>query len=437
MTRQFLRLQRVSLPASATYLGSVLGQVLLLMALLSTPLPAQPAPDLIVAADGSGDVLTIQAALDLIPEDNAERIRIFIKPGTYVEKLFIQRNCVSLEGSDPMTTIIHFPILRRTWRQTHTDDWGAASVNIQASDLVLRNLTVLNDYGDLDGDRDHQFAVRLMSGTRIIFDNCRFISGGGDTVSLWDSDSGQYYHRDCYFDGYVDLLCPRGWCYVTHSNFMQRKRTATLWHDGSRGKTQKLVVRNSHFDGVPGFKLGRRHRDGQFILLDCSFAAEMADEAIYRVTYPDDPARDAANLWGDRNFYQNCSRMGGDYSWHGNEPESWQKGVGAEEITATWTFEGRWDPGDQHPPKLVQVNLSPYSVQLHFGENVTVKGVPRLFMVSGNQGVYTAGSGSRVLEFQFTDTLPGDDQLAGIVGQSAWIISSVACLGTNNLVRND
>lgn len=45
--------------------------------------------DAIVAADGSGDFTTIQAAIDAVPDDNLSQYLILIKAGTYKEHVFI------------------------------------------------------------------------------------------------------------------------------------------------------------------------------------------------------------------------------------------------------------------------------------------------------------------------------------------------------------
>jgi pectinesterase len=86
--------------------------------------------DLVVAQDGSGDFRTIQEALDAVAADNATNRIILIRNGTYREKLFLTRSHVSLVGEDRDRTRIEYAELRRIWRETHPDDWGAAVINI-------------------------------------------------------------------------------------------------------------------------------------------------------------------------------------------------------------------------------------------------------------------------------------------------------------------
>ena len=66
--------------------------------------------DIVVAADGTGDVKTVQAALERIPENNRKRVVIRIKPGTYVEQVRVPANkpFVSFIGESADTTKLTF-----------------------------------------------------------------------------------------------------------------------------------------------------------------------------------------------------------------------------------------------------------------------------------------------------------------------------------------
>jgi|HubBroStandDraft_6_1064221.scaffolds.fasta_scaffold318326_1 pectinesterase len=64
--------------------------------------------DIIVAADGTGDFKTVQQAVDSIPVENAASKIIFIKPGTYHEKIHITQPLVHLIGENPEKTILTF-----------------------------------------------------------------------------------------------------------------------------------------------------------------------------------------------------------------------------------------------------------------------------------------------------------------------------------------
>ena len=309
------------------------------------PLHVDETATFTVAQDGGGDFTTIQQALDALPPDDTSYRTILIRNGIYKEKVMITASHVALVGEDREKTRIEVAELRKNWRATHPDDWGAAVININATDVILANLTVRNPYGATNGDHDHQFAIRSMDdANRIAILSANVIADGGDTLSLWNVESGLSYYADSYFEGYVDYLCPRGWAYVTNSRFFGHNLNASIWHDGSRHKEQKFVVRHSTFDGVPGFVLGRNHRDAQFYLIDDTFSAAMADRAIYPSPAPD------PRKWGERYYYANDHREGGgEFAWYADNLRTAAGSPRDEDITAAWAFDGQWDPASLPP----------------------------------------------------------------------------------------
>jgi pectinesterase len=308
----------------------------------------------VVAQDGTGKYRSIQQALDAVPPDHEQRIVILVKNGIYNEKLFIIRSNIAVVGEDRDSTRIVYPELRRTWIKDHdSSDWGAATINIDSSatDVTLANLTVHNNYGSLYGDHDHQFAVWGL-GTRIIIIHCTIVSDGGDALSLWNKTKGMYYHANCSFEGWVDFVCPRGWCYITDCIFFGHNLSASIWHDGETDEHQKFVIKYSSFDGVPEFPLGRNHLDGQFYLLHCLFSRTMADKPFYRPKSSKRPWK-----WGDRHFYYNCHRIGGDYVWFADNLAAAAGLPKESDIDARWTFDGQWNPEETMPAVLPTVFL--------------------------------------------------------------------------------
>ncbi len=299
-----------------------------------------------VEKNGSGDTTKIQQAINLL-EDSSGPAIILIGEGIFDEQLFFTRDDIALVGRGSNKTTLKTSLLRANWRTEHDDDWGASTINIRANDLTFMRLRVINDYGIITGDHSHQFAMRLLQGTRIISEDTTFITGGADTVSLWNKDSGMYYHRRAYFEGYTDFVCPRGWSYITDSAFFSRGGAAAIWHDGQRDESQKLVIKNSSFDGISNFILGRRHYDAQFYLIGNEYSNNMADRPIFRVTY-EDRARNRPNLWGDRTYFYGTKKGGAEYAWlNDNIPK--QKA----NISPLDAFEGKWDPEE----KLSQIKV--------------------------------------------------------------------------------
>ena len=166
---------------------------------------------------------------------------------------------------------------------------------------------------------------------------------------------GMYYHRNCRFQGGVDFVCPRGWCFVRDCQFESTSRSAALWHDGHMDLDMKFVLRNCTFDGPPDFWLGRNHYPSQFYLLDCQFSANLADKPIGVVKDLNGIANPEVY---ERKYFNNCHREGGDYAWHADNLATAADSPSAEDITPAWTFAGRWDPECPHGPSIIEVEIA-------------------------------------------------------------------------------
>jgi len=105
------------------------------------------------------------------------------------------------------------------------------------------------------------------------------------------------------------------------------------------------------------------------------------------------------NVWGERAYFYNCHRDGGDYSWHKDNLSSAPGSLKPGQITAAWTFADSWDPERLTAPVILKVVQRDARIEVAFGESVTVKGNPRLLLQSGDSAAYTSGSGSATLLF--------------------------------------
>ena len=329
---------------------------LLLILFLFSCLSLAAQQKITVDAAGSGDYKTIQGAINSLPDSSKAIRTIFIKKGTYAEKIYIEKANIIFEGEERETTIIIASIARDEWRCGHSDDWGVATINVGANDITLKDLTITNNFGFEFKEKTiwcasdtslnkmkqlrkdgHQMALRTMNmATRMKAVNCHFKAFGGDTVSPWEVFNGMWYFKDCIMEGGVDFYCPRGWAWAENCEFITHTGTAAIWHDGSGNIDSKTVLVNCKFKGYDGFMLGRYHREAQFFLINCEFASNMKDTPIYRV-----PTGNTIN-WGERIYYYNCRREGGqDYKWYSNNLPG---GLKENDITVKWVFGNRWNP---------------------------------------------------------------------------------------------
>lgn len=335
--------------------------LLLLIATLS--LQANSYYNIVVAKDGSGDYENITEAIESLPMYCYARVTIFIKNGVYNEKIRINRDYVTLLGENRDSTRIEYNQLREDWIKNE-DSIGPAVVNIFADDVIITNMTIENTQPEIG---PHAFAI-YGTGTRTILTKCNVLSKGGDTVSLWDYKTGMYYHDDCHFQGAVDFVCPRGWCYISNSSFYEVKKTAAVWHAAPANKKQKLVLKNCDFQGADSFYIARHHYDAQFYFLNCTFPEIMQNKPIEHVIYKDKPHKNKPYLYGNRYYFYKCSRKAGNYSWFADNVNEWPENVSPAIISPSWTFDYQWNPVDSSNLEVSKIEFRDSSLFVWFNQ---------------------------------------------------------------------
>ena len=176
---------------------------LTLALLLAVGFNARAKTELVVAADGSGQFTSVQAAINAVPQNTSPTnwCTILIKPGIYQELIYVQRekHFVCLLGEDPEKTVLTYDLdaSMRGPDGKPISTFRTPSTTIDADDFVAENLTFQNSAGP----KGQALAVRL-DGNRIIFRNCRFL-GWQDTIFC---DRGRHYYTNCYVAGAVDFI---------------------------------------------------------------------------------------------------------------------------------------------------------------------------------------------------------------------------------------
>jgi hypothetical protein len=145
--------------------------------------------------------------------------------------------------------------------------------------------------------------------------------------------------------------------------------------------------------------------------LDCNFSKTLSNRPPLRVIYPlshGEPGEadkkrnhdlDASNIWGERAYFYNCHRDGGDYPWHKDNLSAAPNSPTPEQIAAVWTFAGKWDPERRAGPTIKKVTEQNGRFEVVFSESVTVKGKPQLIMKPTGFADYVSGGGTDTLSF--------------------------------------
>ncbi len=158
--------------------------------------------NLYVAADGSAQFSSVQAAIMAVPMGTRENpVIIHIAPGTYKELIYIQREkrFFKLVGENPTNTILTFNL---NANMTNVDGktigtFKTPSTTIDPDDFTAENITFENSAGPVG----QALAIRV-DGDRAVFRNCRFL-GWQDTMFI---NRGRQYFENCYIEGHVDFI---------------------------------------------------------------------------------------------------------------------------------------------------------------------------------------------------------------------------------------
>jgi pectinesterase len=157
--------------------------------------------DAVVAADGTGQYKTVQAAVDAAPNYSTGRWRILIKPGRYEGLVHVPRgkSALALVGDDPTRTTITF---NQTSATVGTDGqaigtFRSATMFVEGDDVSIENLTIQNDAGPVG-----QAVALRIDGDRVVVRNSRLL-GWQDTLLL---NRGRQYIEDSYIAGHVDFI---------------------------------------------------------------------------------------------------------------------------------------------------------------------------------------------------------------------------------------
>jgi pectinesterase len=160
------------------------------------------AADMIVAPDGSGDFKTVQQAIDSIPADNATVNVIYIKPGTYHEKIHIKQPLVHLIGQDAEKTILTYDDFAKKPGPDGKPlgTFGSLSVTITGKGFEADNITFENPAGPRKTVA--QTVALGVDSDGAVFRNCRMLANQ-DTLY---ANSGRQYYYKCLIRGDVDFL---------------------------------------------------------------------------------------------------------------------------------------------------------------------------------------------------------------------------------------
>jgi pectinesterase len=155
---------------------------------------------IVVAKDGSGNYSSIQDAINNCASFPYKKITIFIKNGTYKEKIRINEwnSNIILLGESKENTIITYDDNFNKIGLGKNSTFYTYTLLVEANDIVLKNLTIENSSGDIG----QAVALSIFS-DRVAVTNCKIV---GNQDTLYASGIGRQYYLNCYIEGTTDFI---------------------------------------------------------------------------------------------------------------------------------------------------------------------------------------------------------------------------------------
>ncbi|KUN94490.1 pectinesterase family protein [Streptomyces caeruleatus] len=315
------------------------------------------ATTLTVAKDGSGQYSTVQAAVNAVPANNASRVVIAVKPGTYRETVKVPSNkphvTIQGTGGSRKETVIVYNNASGTPKPgggTYGTG-GSATVAVEADDFQARNLTISNDFDEKANQNlsGHQ-AVALRTAADKVFLDGIITEGDQDTLLLDTAAKdrlGRVYMKNSYVTGNVDFIFGRASAVIDRSVITLKKR----WDGTSAGyvtapstaaNRKGILIANSAVNGdvsASSFYLGRPWHAGGDATLDPQTTVR---NTTLGAAVKSTPWTDMSGFsWKDDRFaeYKNTGAGAGGAS--GDRPHLTDAQAAGQEV-ADWL--GDWTP---------------------------------------------------------------------------------------------
>ena len=216
--------------------------------------------DIVVDQTGHGDYMTVQEAIDAVPNYSHEKITtILIKAGTYKEAIDIPhtkfRMKIMGQGADK-TILTYDRYAEQLWPDNDfkVGTSGSASIYIHSSYVTFEDITFENTAGE--GKEIGQAVAVFTDGDFLFFHRCRFI-GNQDTLytyGRYGKEGGlkRNYFLDCYIEGTTDFIFGPSIAYFENCHIHSKKNSYVTAASTLQGQKYGYVFKNCKLTAAPG-----------------------------------------------------------------------------------------------------------------------------------------------------------------------------------------
>ena len=238
-------------------------------------------PDTIfVARDGTGEFRTIDEAIEVCRAFMDYHKVIFVKNGTYKEKLIIPQWLQNIEicGESKEKTIITYDDHANVKRPETGKPMGTFrtyTLKIEGNAITLKNLTIENNSARLG-----QAVALHTEGDRLLFINCRFI-GHQDTIYTGVAGTRLYF-KGCYICGTTDFIFGPSIAWFEDCTIESLVNSYVTAASTPKDQAYGYIFNNCRLiakEGVNQVYLGRPWRDyGYTLFMNCELGGHIRPE---------------------------------------------------------------------------------------------------------------------------------------------------------------
>lgn len=241
-------------------------------------------PDtLFVARDGTAEFRNIDDALEVCRAFMEYHKVIFVKKGTYKEKLIIPSWLTNIEicGEDKDNTIITYDdhanvFIPGTDRKMGT--FRTYTVRVDGNDITFKNITIENNAARLG-----QAVALHTQGDRLRFVNCRIL-GNQDTIYTGGINTRLYF-KDCHIEGTTDFIFGPSTAWFENCTILSRINSYITAASTPQDVEYGYVFNNCKLlaaEGVDKVYLGRPWRPyAHTLFMNCEMGKQIRTEGWY------------------------------------------------------------------------------------------------------------------------------------------------------------
>ena len=242
-------------------------------------------PDtIVVSRDGTGQFRNVAEAIEVCRAFMEYHKVIYVKKGTYKEKLVIPQWLTNIEicGEDRDQTIVTWDDHANIFLPAIGKGMGTFrtyTLKVEGNQITLKNITIENNAARLG-----QAVALMTTGDRQQFINCRFL-GHQDTVYTGMAGTRLYF-KDCYIEGTTDFIFGSSTAWFENCDIFCKANSYITAASTPQDAAYGYIFNNCRItaaDNVDKVYLGRPWRDyGYTLFMNCELPKQIRPEGWHQ-----------------------------------------------------------------------------------------------------------------------------------------------------------